>query len=53
MTFSFAIADPFTAPAIIPARMRRMKIDKQIVHFYISSLFLIWFLVSLSTMSLV
>lgn len=33
ITSSLAIIEPFTAPAIIPARIKRMKIDKQIVHF--------------------
>ena len=31
-TFSLATIEPFTAPAITPAMIKRMKIDRQIVH---------------------
>jgi hypothetical protein len=36
-TFSLATIEPFTAPAITPAMIRSMKIDRQIVHFVVSS----------------
>ena len=32
-TFSLATIEPFTAPAITPAMIRMMNIDRQIVHF--------------------
>jgi hypothetical protein len=37
-TFSLATIEPFTAPAITPAMIRRIKIDKQIVHLMSASL---------------
>jgi hypothetical protein len=36
-TFSLATIEPFTAPAITPAMIRSMKIERQIVHFVVSS----------------
>jgi hypothetical protein len=38
-TFSLATIEPFTAPAITPAMIRSMKIDRQIVHYFVSSSF--------------
>jgi hypothetical protein len=37
ITFSLATIEPFTAPAITPAMIRSMKIDRQIVHFVVIS----------------
>jgi membrane protein implicated in regulation of membrane protease activity len=45
-TFSLATIEPFTAPAITPAMIRRIKIDRQIVHLMSASLsfVIIWLL---------
>jgi hypothetical protein len=45
-TFSLATIEPFTAPAITPAMIRRIKIDRQIVHL-MSALYLSIFLYTL------
>jgi hypothetical protein len=37
ITFSLATIEPFTAPAITPAMIRMTKIDRQMVHFVVSS----------------
>jgi len=47
-TFSLATIEPFTAPAITPAMIKRMKIDRQIVHL-LSALVLSFPYLSLTT----
>lgn len=48
-TFSLATIEPFTAPAITPAMIKRMKIDRQIVHL-LSALVLSFPYLSLTTL---
>jgi hypothetical protein len=52
ITFSLATIEPFTAPAITPAMIRSMKIDRQIVHFVVSFLHAIPVIVLQSSLSL-